>query len=103
MADWSINSLEHNTADGGVIIAHWECTDSETVGDQTYRARAVGTCTFTPDPSADDFIAYKDLTAEVVLEWCWADELNQSLVELSLASQIEEQKTPTIKKGLPWA
>lgn len=102
MADWSINMLEHNIADGGVIVAHWECTDSETVGDQTYRARAIGTATFTPDPTADDFIAYNDLTETIVLGWCWAGDVDQSRIEAGLTSQIEEQKTPTIEMGLPW-
>lgn len=103
MADWTISLLEHNTANGGVIVAHWQCVDSETVGDETYRARAIGTCSFTPDPSADDFIAYEDLTEAIVLDWCWADDLDQSRVEESLTLQIQEQKTPTIETGLPWA
>lgn len=103
MADWSISLLEHNTSDGGVIVAHWQCLDSETVGDQTYRARAIGVCTFSPDSSSDEFVAYADLTEAVVLGWCWAGDIDQSLVELGLTSQIEEQKTPTIEAGVPWA
>lgn len=103
MATWSISLLEHNTANGGVIVAHWQCVDSETAGDETYRARAIGTCLFTPDPSADDFIPYKDLTEAIVLDWCWSENVDQSRVEAGLALQIEEQKTPTIETGLPWA
>ena len=103
MADWSIKLLEHRVLDGGVIVAHWECVDSETHGDETFTASGYGTCALTPDPSSEDFVAYEDLTEEMVLGWCWAEDLDQSLVELSLTSQIEEQKTPSIQNGLPWS
>ena len=102
MAEWSVILLEHNSDSGGVIIAHWECVDSETVGEETYSARAIGTCSFLPDPSADDFIPYNDLTEDVVLGWCWSEDVNKVAVEAGLTLKIEEQKAPTIEKGLPW-
>ena len=102
MANWSIPMMEHNTADGGVIVAHWRVTDSETVGDDTYTASAYGTCSFTPDASADDFVPYADLTEEVVLGWCWADGVDKDAVEASLTAKIEEQKAPTTETGVPW-
>ena len=33
MATWTIANLERNLADGGVTVAHWRVTESETVGD----------------------------------------------------------------------
>jgi hypothetical protein len=87
--------------DGGVIVAHWRVTDSETVGEDTYSASAYSTCSFTPDASADDFVPYADLTEETVLGWCW-DSMDKDAVEASLTSNIEEQKAPTTETGVPW-
>ena len=48
MATWTISTMEQQHGDdGGVIVAHWRVTDSETVGDDTYYARSYGTCSFT--------------------------------------------------------
>jgi hypothetical protein len=101
MATWTIAQLERNTADGGVIVAHWRVTESETVGEDTYTASSYGTCGFTPDPSASDYIAYADLTEADVIGWC-QDELDQEGIEASLTANIEEQKNPTTADGVPW-
>ena len=98
MATWTISTLEHNTTDGGVIVAHWRVTEED--GD--YSASAYGTCSFTPDASADDFVPYADLTEEVVLGWCWADGVDKVAIEASLTANIEEQKNPTTQDGVPW-
>ena len=102
MATWTISTLEHNTADGGVIVAHWRVTEEETVGEETYSASAYGTASFTPDASADDFVAYADLTESVVLGWCWDADVGKDAVEASLTAKIEEQKAPTTETGVPW-
>lgn len=102
MATWTISTMEHNVSDGGVIVAHWRVTDSETVGDDTYSASAYGTCSFTPDASSPDFVPYADLTESVVLGWCWDNGVDQTAVEASLTANIAEQKTPTIEDGVPW-
>ena len=102
MATWTISTLESNTADGGVIVAHWRVNDSETVGDDTFSASAYGTCSFTPDASADDFVPYADLTESVVLGWCWDADVDKDAIEASLTAKIEEQKAPTTETGVPW-
>jgi hypothetical protein len=101
MATWTISTLEHNTADGGVIVAHWRVNDSETVGDDTFFATAYGTVGFTPDPSADDYVPYADLTESVVLGWVW-DSMDKDAVEASLTANIAEQKNPVTEDGVPW-
>ena len=101
MATWTIANLERNVADGGVIVAHWRVTESETVGEDTYTASSYGTCGFTPDASAEDFIAYDDLTEEVVMGWVHA-EVDQAETEAALTANIAEQKTPTTADGMPW-
>ena len=101
MATWTIANLERNVADGGVIVAHWRVTESETVGEDTFTASSYGTCSFTPDASSEDFIAYDDLTESTVLGWVHAD-VDKDATEAALTANIEEQKTPTTADGMPW-
>ena len=101
MANWSIANLERDIATGGVTIAHWRVTAEETVGDVTYTASAYGTCGFTPDPDADDFVAYDSLTEATVLGWVQA-EVDQSATEAALTANIEAQKNPVSADGMPW-
>ena len=106
MANWTISTMEHNVSDGGVIVAHWRVTEEETVGTGddavTYSASAYGTCSFTYDASASDFVPYADLTESVVLGWCWDNGVDQTEVEASLTANIAEQKNPVTEDGVPW-
>ena len=97
MTTWTIAQLERNTADGGVIVAHWRAT----AVDGEYTASSYGTCGFTPDPSEDGFVAYEDLTEADVLEWVYAS-VDKDAIEASLTTQIEDQKAPTTEAGVPW-
>jgi len=105
MATWTIANLERNVADGGVTVAHWRVTESETVGTGddavTYTASAYGTCGFTPDPDADGFVAYDSLTEEVVMGWVW-ESVNQEETEAALTANIAGQKNPVSADGMPW-
>ena len=97
MATWTIANLERNLADGGVTVAHWRVTEVD--GD--YSASAYGTCGFTPDADADDFVAYDSLTEEVVMGWVHA-EVDQDATEAALTANIEAQKNPVSGSGMPW-
>jgi len=97
MATWTIAQLERNTADGGVTVAHWRV--SEVDGD--YSASSYGTVGFTPDASADGFIAYGVLVEDTVLNWVW-EQLDKDALEASLTANIELQKNPTTADGVPW-
>jgi hypothetical protein len=97
MATWTIAQLERNTADGGVTVAHWRV--SEVDGD--YSASSYGTVGFTPDASADGFIAYGVLVEDTVLRWVW-EQLDKDAIEESLTANIELQKNPTTADGVPW-
>jgi hypothetical protein len=98
MATWTISTLERELSDGGVIVAHWRATDVD--GD--YSASAYGTCGFTYDASSPDFTPYDNLTESQVLGWCWANGVDQSAIEASLAAKIEADKNPTQADGVPW-
>ena len=102
MATWTIANLERNVSDGGVTVAHWRVTESETVGEDTFTASSYGTCGFTPDASASDFVAYADLTESTVLGWVHAD-VDKDATEAALTANIAEQKTPTSADGIPWS
>ena len=103
---WTISTLERELSDGGVIVAHWRATDSETVGEGesavTYSATNYGTCGFTYDASSPDFTPYDDLTEDQVLGWCWNDGVDKDATEASLAANINDQKNPTTGDGVPW-
>ena len=101
MATWTISTLERNLSDGGVTVAHWRVTESETVGDVTYTASSYGTCGFTPDAGADGFVAYDSLTEADVLVWVHA-EVDQDATEAALTANIEAQKNPVTGSGMPW-
>ena len=97
MATWTIANLERDIATGGVQVAHWRVTEVD--GD--YSASAYGTCGFTPDPDADDFVAYDSLTEDVVMGWVW-DSVNQEETEAALTANIAGQKNPVSADGMPW-
>jgi hypothetical protein len=97
MIVWSIANLERNADDNGVVTAHWRVSTVD--GD--FRASLYGTCGFTPDPTAPDFVPFEDLTEAMVIEWVKGS-LDFKAIETSLASQIEEQKAPKVIAGVPW-
>ena len=93
MATWTIANLERNVADGGVIVAHWRVTETEVVGEGddavTYSASSYGTVGFTPDASADGFIAFDSLTEANVLGWVHESVDQAKLVPLLTAALQE--------------
>ena len=108
--NWTIATLERDLIGdlaGGVIVAHWRVTAEQTegTGDDavTYTATSYGTQGFTPDPSAEGYIAYDDLTESDVLGWVWAQSDDwQSNMEASLQANIDGQITPSTGDGVPW-
>ena len=97
MSTWTIAQLERNTSDGGVTVAHWRVTEVD--GD--YSASSYGTVGFTPDASAEGFVAYDSLDEATVLGWVQA-ELDQDAIEAALTANITEQKNPVTADGVPW-
>ena len=93
---WTISTLERNT-DDGVVVAHWRASDA----DGEHSGSSYGTCSFTPDSEAEGYVAYADLTEEVVVGWVQAD-VDVESIEASIAAQIEESKAPAISVGTPW-
>ena len=105
---WSVSNMVRNEADGGVVTVYWSCVAS----DGTYSATEGGKLRLTPDASADDFVAYADLTEATVLGW-----VHDSLVEGEetadeAKTRIETDRTAKVQgqidraaaqsEGMPW-
>jgi hypothetical protein len=97
---WTISTLERNSSDDGVIVAHWRASDVD--GDHS--GSSYGTCGFTPDSSADGYTAYADITEAQAIGWC-KDSMGEeavTAVEDSIAAQIADSKAPALATGTPW-
>ena len=101
---WTISTLERNTSDDGVVVAHWRAADSEVVGEDTHSGSSYGTCGFTPDSSADGYTAYADITEAQAIGWVKGSMGEEAVtgVEDSIAAQIADSKAPAITAGTPW-
>lgn len=99
-AIWSIEQLERNLADGGVIVAHWRAS----LADGPFFASVYGSCLFRPDPSSPTFIPFDQLTEANVLQWVFNSLGSDgvSLQESRLQEQIEAERNPTVIIGKPW-
>lgn len=96
---WKIAQLERETADGLVITAHYT-VDAK---DDVYSAGAYGSIGF--ERPEEDMIPYADLTEEIVIGWVkekFGDE-KVAEIEAALQKQLDEQRSPTVAQGLPWA
>jgi len=105
--NWTISTLERDLLPedmaGAVVTSHWRVTAEQSEGDETYTATAYGTQGYAPDPSAEGYIAYDDLTEADVLGWLWAQSEDwKTDMEASLQAQIDGQITPSQAAGVPW-
>jgi uncharacterized OB-fold protein len=106
---WSITNTEYNNdSDKGVVHAAWSATDSETVGSGDSAVVHTGTVSgmesYTPNASADGYVAYASLTEANVVAWVKATLGSEevTLVENRVAAQITKSKTPPTAWGVPW-
>ena len=113
-ATWSISSTEWYTApieqDGVEYAAcifslHWQVTDSETDGDNTYSGRVYGSQSLDISDLAEGWTTYDEVTEEQALGWL-DDALGEETVEqyeANVAKQIEDAKNPPVESGTPWS
>lgn len=107
---WSVDSMTHKDADGGVILVYWSCTAANDSGPE--RAVESGKLTCEPDPSAPDFIPYANLTEADVLSWVYSSLVKgdetpdqaKARVEIERVGKVDAQITrnSTESEGLPW-
>lgn len=94
---FKISTLDRDTADGFVTVAHW--TASKTDG--AFSASTYSTQSFTKEDGVN-LIPYADLTEATVLGWIWANGVDKDATEAALAAQIEAKKNPVTATGVPW-
>ena len=99
--NWIIERLLCKPVEGSltdvVITADWRCNGTQ---DQ-YSGTCYGSCSFAP-PSGE-FTPYEDLTEQQVLDWCFANGVDQTAIEANVTQQIENQiNPPIIAPPLPW-
>ena len=97
---WTVATLERNSSDDGVVVAHWRANDSE----GEHSGSSYGTCGFTPDSSSEGYTAYADITESQAIGWV-KDSMGEEAVtalEASIAAQIEVSKEPVSVAGTPW-
>jgi hypothetical protein len=98
---WIIERLLVKPTEGSetnvVITADWRCNGSQ----DNYSGTCYGSASFAP-PSGD-FTPYEDLTEQQVLDWCYANGVDQKAIEANVSAQIENQiDPPVIAPPLPW-
>jgi hypothetical protein len=99
--NWIIERLLVKPTEGSltdvVITADWRCNGSQ----DNYSGTCYGSTSFAP-PSGE-FTPYEDLTQEQVLNWCYANGVDQAAIEANVSLQIENQiNPPVIAPPLPW-
>ena len=106
---WIIERLLVKPTEGSytdvVITADWRCNGSETTGsgdtEKTYSGTCYGSCSF--QPPTGSFTPYPDLTEQQVLDWCFANGVDQAAIEANVTQQINDQiNPPVVSLPLPW-
>jgi hypothetical protein len=98
---WIIERLLVKPTEGSetnvVITADWRCNGTQ---DQ-YSGTCYGSCSF--QPPSGEFTPYPDLTEAQVLNWCYANGVDQAAIEANVSLQIENQINPPVwSPPLPW-
>ena len=96
---WGINTLERETEDGFVFVAHYTVN----ANDGTYSAGAYGSVGF---ERPDTLIPYADLTADQVIGWvkeALGGDEKVTEIQNALQAQLDEQRNPSKANGVPWA
>ena len=98
---WIIERLLVKPIEGSnpdvVITADWRCNGTQ---DQ-YSGTCYGSCSF--QPPSGEFTPYEDLTEAQVLNWCYANGVDQAAIEANVTQQINDQiNPPVVTLPLPW-
>ena len=98
---WLIERLLVKPTEGSntdvVITADWRCNGSQ----ESFYGTCYGSCSFAPPTGS--FTPYDQLTEQQVLDWCFANGVDQAAIEANVTAQIENQiNPPVVCLPLPW-
>ena len=101
---WRIIDTKYQIADGLVTEVVYICQASL----ENELSRKVGTINLTGDPTAPGFVAFENLTEQVIVEWVQSILGQQQVTEIETALQDKviiqkaAKDAQTVKNGLPW-
>ena len=98
---WLIERLLVKPTEGSntdvVITADWRCNGSQ----ESFSGTCYGSCSFAPPTGS--FTPYAELTEQQVLDWCYANGVDQAAIEANVTAQIQNQiNPPVVSLPLPW-
>lgn len=99
---WKVAQLERLCAPGEIQTVHY--TIEAVSSDDAYRSSAYGSLGLDPaDP--DNMIPFADVTEAEVISWLQAKLTDEKVqeIEAALEQQLEDQRSPRVAAGLPWA
>ena len=104
---WSVvklNCLPSSDGQTNVVWSvDWKCVGTEINGSTTYTSTQEGNIGV-PYNGSSPFTPYSNLTQSQVLDWCFANGVNQSYVESTCQADLNNQiNPPIIQPPLPWS
>ena len=102
---WLIERLLTKPVEGSntdvVITADWRCNGTVQSPTEAYSGTCYGSCSFAPPTGS--FTPYDQLTEAQVLDWCFANGVDQAAIEANVTAQIQNQiNPPVVSLPLPW-
>ena len=104
MATWNVTNCDYAGSLNGkanvVTHLHWDCTDEDEVGNA---GRIYGSVSV-PTDNIQNFVEWENVSETQCIEWTKEalGEDGVAEIEKQIADMIEEQRTPTVKQGVPW-
>jgi|TARA_R110000744_G_scaffold375386_1_gene488805 hypothetical protein len=101
---WEISGALRDLTSGGIYSCYVGLSSAEVVNNISYEDSLVFRHHFLPDAENVDFIAYENLTEEIVISWVKDSigEIDVAAKEQEIADIITLSKTNNVGVGLPW-
>ena len=110
---WSVLDMKRDVATGGVKLVYWQCLAADDTHTECTASEA-GKLRLEPDADADSFVAYDDLTEEIVLGWVYASLVEgeeetadeaKTRIAANRTGKVEAQvaRKTAEASGTPWA
>ena len=93
--NWNVLQTDYETSSGFIITAHFQCIAT----DKDFTTSIQSTSSWV---SGTPVTPYSNVTMTDVLNWIWANGVDKSAIEASLAKQLDALKNPVTATGTPW-